>query len=151
MAQIFVINGPNLNLLGTREPQHYGNTTLSDIETRLHAIAEAFGHDLAFYQDNHEGHLIDIIQLAAAHQVDFIIFNPAAYTHTSIALRDAIKASAIPFIELHLSNIYAREAFRATSYFSDIAQGVITGLGDAGYDIALLAACRYLETPVITD
>lgn len=145
MAQIFVINGPNLNLLGNREPDIYGTSRLDQIEERLTNIAQQFGHDLSFYQDNHEGYLIDIIQLAKNHQVDFIIFNPAAYTHTSIALRDCLKATQIPFIEVHLSNIYAREPFRAHSYFSDIAQGVISGLGEVGYEIALLAICRQLE------
>lgn len=145
MAQILVINGPNLNLLGSREAQHYGTDTLEGIEARLQTLAEAFGHDLSFYQDNHEGYLIDLIHLAGEHGVDFIIINPAAFTHTSVALRDALLAVKIPFIEVHLSNVHAREPFRAHSYFSDIARGVITGLGATGYELALIAAHQILE------
>lgn len=144
MAQILVINGPNLNLLGSREVQHYGKITLEGIETRLQALAEAFGHDLSFYQDNHEGHLIDLIHLAGEHGVDFIIINPAAFTHTSVALRDALLGVNIPFIEVHLSNIHAREPFRAQSYFSDVAVGVISGFAATSYELALLAAHRHL-------
>ena len=145
MAQILVINGPNLNLLGSREVQHYGTDTLASIEARLQALAEAFGHDLSFYQDNHEGHLIDLIHLAGEHGVDFIIINPAAFTHTSVALRDALLGVKIPFIEVHLSNVHAREPFRAHSYFSDVARGVITGFGAMSYELALLAAHKHLE------
>ena len=144
MALIFVINGPNLNLLGTREPEHYGKATLDDLEKRLVQMAGEFGHQLEFIQHNHEGLLIDLIQEAGKHRVDFIIMNPAGYTHTSVALRDALAAVAIPFIEVHLSNIHKREDFRQHSYFSDIALGVIAGLGLDGYELALLAAHQYL-------
>lgn len=144
MAQILVLNGPNLNLLGSREPGHYGTDTLESIEARLQALAEAFGHDLSFYQDNHEGYLIDLIHLAGEHGVDFIIINPAAFTHTSVALRDALLGVNIPFIEVHLSNVHAREPFRAHSYFSDVAVGVIAGFGAMSYELALLAAHRHL-------
>lgn len=144
MAQILVLNGPNLNLLGTREPQHYGSVTLADIEERLDELAEAFEHDIEFFQHNHEGTLIDLIHEAGRHEVDFIIFNPAAFTHTSVALRDALKAVDIPFIEVHLSNIHRREAFRRHSYFSDIAVGTISGLGATGYELALIAAHQHL-------
>lgn len=144
MAQILVLNGPNLNLLGTREPQHYGSLTLADIEERLSALAEAFEHEIEFFQHNHEGTLIDLIHEAGRHEVDFIIFNPAAFTHTSVALRDALKAVDIPFIEVHLSNIHRREAFRQHSYFSDIAVGTISGLGATGYELALIAAHQHL-------
>ncbi|SUO92505.1 type II 3-dehydroquinate dehydratase [Suttonella indologenes] len=144
MAQILVLNGPNLNLLGTREPQHYGSVTLADIEKRLDELAEAFELDIEFFQHNHEGTLIDLIHEAGRHEVDFIIFNPAAFTHTSVALRDALKAVDIPFIEVHLSNIHRREAFRRHSYFSDIAVGTISGLGATGYELALIAAHQHL-------
>lgn len=145
MAQILVLNGPNLNLLGTREPQHYGSTTLADIEERLRTLADAFEHDIEFFQHNHEGTLIDLVHEAGRHEVDFIIINPAAFTHTSVALRDAIKAVGIPFIEVHLSNIHNREPFRQHSYFSDIAVGVISGLGAVGYELALIAAHQHLN------
>lgn len=144
MALIFVINGPNLNLLGSREPEHYGKSTIEDLEKRLQQMAGEFGHQLEFIQHNHEGTLIDLIHEAGRHQVDFIIINPAGYTHSSVALRDALAAVAIPFIEVHLSNIYKREDFRKHSYFSDIALGVITGLGLDGYELALLAAHQHL-------
>lgn len=144
MALIFVINGPNLNLLGSREPKHYGNNTLEDIELRLKSMAQDLGHQLEHIQHNHEGTLIDLIHEAGKHEVDFIIINPAAYTHTSVAIRDALAAVAIPFIEVHLSNIYRREAFRQHSYFSDLALGVISGLGATGYELALIAAHHYL-------
>ena len=140
MALIFVINGPNLNLLGSREPKHYGNNTLEDIELRLKSMAQDLGHQLEHIQHNHEGTLIDLIHEAGKHEVDFIIINPAAYTHTSVAIRDALAAVAIPFIEVHLSNIYRREAFRQHSYFSDLALGVISGLG---------AAQRAAATPIL--
>ena len=144
MALIFVINGPNLNLLGSREPKHYGNNTLEDIELRLKSMAQDLGHQLEHIQHNHEGTLIDLIHEAGKHEVDFIIINPAAYTHTSVAIRDALAAVAIPFIEVHLSNIYRREPFRQHSYFSDLALGVISGLGVTGYELALTAAHHYL-------
>jgi len=144
MAKILVLNGPNLNLLGTREPDHYGKTTLKDIDQRLTETAKAAGHELASYQSNAEHELVDRVHQAATDKVAFIIINPAAFTHTSIALRDALAGVAIPFIEVHLSNIYAREDFRQQSYFSDIAVGVISGLGAHGYDLALDAAITRL-------
>jgi 3-dehydroquinate dehydratase II len=145
MAAILVVNGPNLNLLGTREPGHYGRDTLAAIQTRLKAGAKAAGHSLAFIQSNAEHVLIDAIHQAGAEGVGFIIINPAAFTHTSIALRDALLGVAIPFIEVHLSNVHAREPFRAHSFFSDKAVGVISGLGSQGYDLALLAALARIE------
>lgn len=150
MAHIFVINGPNLNLLGVREPEQYGQQTLQDIQTRLETLAEAFSHHLDFVQHNHEGVIVDLIQEAAKEGVDFIIINPAAYTHTSVAIRDALAGVAIPFIEVHLSNIYQREPFRQHSYFSDLAEGVICGLGATGYELAFLAAEKYLATKQTT-
>lgn len=144
MALILVVNGPNLNLLGAREPEHYGTETLPDLEKRLQQLAQPLGHQLEFIQHNHEGILIDLIHEAGKHQVDFIIMNPAAYTHTSVALRDALAGVNIPFIEVHLSNIHRREPFRQHSYFSDLALGVISGLGLDGYEMALLAAHQYL-------
>ncbi|AHF02609.1 type II 3-dehydroquinate dehydratase [Marichromatium gracile] len=140
MAAILVLNGPNLNLLGTREPAHYGSTTLADIERELQQMAARAGHDLAFLQSNAEHVLVDAVHRAAHENVRFIIINPAAFTHTSVALRDALLGVAIPFIEVHLSNVHAREPFRAHSYFSDIAEGVICGLGAEGYALALRAA-----------
>lgn len=144
MPQLFVINGPNLNLLGTREPNHYGQDTIEDLEQRLVELATAFGHELEFIQHNHEGALIDLIHAAGEHAVDFIIINPAALTHTSVALRDALAGVAIPFIEVHISNIHAREPFRQHSYLSDLAEGVICGLGTHGYELAVVAAHHYL-------
>lgn len=138
--KILVLNGPNLNLLGSREPQQYGNSTLDNINERMLALSSEFGDELIFFQSNHEGDLVDSIHNTLDDKVDFIIFNPAAYTHTSIALRDALLAVNIPFIEVHLSNIYQREPFRHHSYFSDIAQGVISGFGAHGYEMALIAA-----------
>jgi 3-dehydroquinate dehydratase-2 len=139
-ARILVLQGPNLNLLGRREPAVYGNTTLADIHRSMEARARAAGVRLETYQSNSEGELIDRIQAAAAEGVEFIIINPAGYTHTSVALRDALAAVAIPFVEVHLSNVHAREPFRHHSYFSDIAVGVIAGLGAQGYQLALEAA-----------
>ncbi len=147
MSTILCLNGPNLNLLGSREPDKYGHETLAAIEARLRAGASAAGVRLAFTQSNAEHELIGAIQRAAADRTAFIIFNPAAFTHTSIALRDALLAVAIPFIEVHLSNVYARESFRAHSYFSDIAVGVISGFGAQGYDLALRAALARLRDP----
>lgn len=144
MATILVIHGPNLNLLGDREPAIYGKTTLAELNDRLQAQAEAAGHGLLSLQSNAESALIDRVQEARHEDVDFILINPAAFTHTSIALRDALAASEIPFIEVHLSNLHAREAFRRHSYFSDLALGVICGLGSDGYDFALQAALRRL-------
>lgn len=138
--RILVLNGPNLNLLGQREPEKYGSVTLAQIHERMLVLSTELGDDLTFFQSNHEGELIDAVHDAEENKIDFIIFNPAAYTHTSVALRDALLAVDIPFIEIHLSNIYQREAFRQHSYFSDIAAGVISGLGAHGYEMALIAA-----------
>ena len=138
MASILVLNGPNLNLLGSREPGKYGHDTLEDIEHRL--IDLAHGHHVDFFQSNAEFELIERIHAAAVDDTDFIIINPAAFTHTSIALRDALLGVSIPFIEVHLSNVHAREDFRHHSYFSDVAVGVISGLGAQGYELALAAA-----------
>jgi len=135
--RILVLHGPNLNLLGTREPAVYGRTTLADIDNALLAQAQAAGAELATFQSNHEGALVDRIQAARGESIDFIVINPAAYTHTSVAIRDALAGVGIPFVEVHLSNVHAREAFRHHSYFSDIAQGVICGLGWRGYTYAL--------------
>jgi len=146
MAQLLLLNGPNLNLLGRREPHLYGSTTLADIEKAAAAAAEAAGHELATFQTNSEAALVDRIQQAAGH-VDFILLNPGALTHTSVALRDALLAVGIPFIEIHLSNVYAREEFRRHSYVSDVAVGVIAGLGAQGYLLALQAACEQLARP----
>jgi len=145
MATILVLNGPNLNLLGTREPEIYGSQTLADINRELDKIAEDMGHGVDSYQSNAEHELIERIQHAPGDDVKFIIINPAGFTHTSVAIRDAITAVDIPFIELHLSNIFAREAFREHSYFSDIAVGVISGLGAKGYEMALRAALAYID------
>ncbi|MDZ7751657.1 MAG: type II 3-dehydroquinate dehydratase [Gammaproteobacteria bacterium] len=142
MGRILVLHGPNLNLLGTREPDKYGTETLAAIDARLVALAEEAGLGLDCYQSNAEHALIDRIHGAAAADVGFIIFNPAAFTHTSVALRDALLAVDIPFIEVHLSNVHRREGFRRRSYFSDIAVGVISGFGAEGYDMALSAAAR---------
>lgn len=143
MAKILVLNGPNLNLLGSREPEIYGAQTLEHITQRLTELAHDAGVALECVQSNAEHVLVDRIQAARA-DVDFIIINPAAFTHTSVALRDALAAVAIPFIELHLSNVHAREAFRRHSYLSDIALGVISGLGAQGYELALQAALHHL-------
>jgi len=143
MARLLLLNGPNLNLLGQREPHVYGATTLADIERAAAAAAAAAGHQLEAFQTNSEAALVDRIQQAAG-QVDFILLNPGALTHTSVALRDALLAVAIPFIEIHLSNVHAREEFRRHSYVSDVAVGVITGLGALGYQLALQAACERL-------
>jgi 3-dehydroquinate dehydratase-2 len=139
---VLIIHGPNLNLLGTREPEIYGRETLQDINARLAATAEASSVELQSFQSNHEGALVDRIQQAGRERVDFIVINPAAYTHTSVALRDALAAVRIPFIEVHLSNVHAREPFRRHSYFSDLATGTICGLGTQGYDLALAFAMR---------
>ncbi|MCL6270572.1 type II 3-dehydroquinate dehydratase [Sansalvadorimonas sp. 2012CJ34-2] len=145
MATILVLHGPNLNLLGTREPDVYGTTTLDDINQLLTDQALAAGHHLQYLQSNAEYELIERIHDAAHQGIDCIIFNPAAFTHTSIALRDALLGVGIPFYEVHLSNVHSREAFRHHSYFSDVAVGVICGLGAAGYEFALQAAIRSLE------
>jgi len=138
MANILVLHGPNLNLLGTREPETYGSTTLAEIEERLQTLAT--GHRLDCFQSNAEGALIDRIHQAGREGVDFILINPAALTHTSIALRDALLGVDIPFFEIHISNVFAREAFRHHSYLSDVAIGVISGFGAQGYELALAAA-----------
>lgn len=146
MAKILLLNGPNLNLLGRREPTHYGTATLADVEQRLGDQAHAAGSELVSLQSNSEAALIERIHEAAEEGVDCILINPAAFTHTSIALRDALLATAIPFIEIHISNIHAREAFRGHSYFSDIASGLICGLGTFGYDLALQAGLEHTAT-----
>ena len=146
MARILLLNGPNLNLLGSREPDLYGRTTLPDLERSLTTLAHNSGHQLETFQSNSEAELVDRIQGAAAN-VDFILINPGAFTHTSVALRDALLAVAIPFIEVHLSNVHAREDFRRHSYFSDIAEGTISGLGPVGYELALRAADDLLRRP----
>ena len=142
---ILVLQGPNLNLLGSREPSIYGHETLEDIHHPLHKHATLANVKLETFQSNHEGELIDRIQKAKKDQVDAILFNPGGYTHTSVALRDALSAVSIPFIEVHLSNIHKREAFRHHSYFSEIAVGVICGLGSMGYRLALEAAINDLS------
>jgi len=136
-AVVLVLHGPNLNLLGTREPMIYGRETLGEINARLQATGRRLGVEVRCFQSNSEGALVDRVQAALGERTGFIVANPAAYTHTSVALRDALSAVGIPFIEVHLSNIHAREAFRRHSYFSDIALGTICGLGSQGYDLAL--------------
>ena len=147
MARVLLLNGPNLNLLGSREPGLYGAETLESIEKRSADVAREAGHELSTFQSNAEHELIDRIHRAPADGIAFLIFNPGAFTHTSIALRDAIAAVRLPFIEVHLSNTYAREPFRRHSYFSDIAVGVIAGLGAFGYELAVRAAARQLAHP----
>lgn len=144
-SSILVIQGPNLNLLGTREPEVYGKTTLEDIHAKLGTTSKSNSVELSTFQSNHEGELIDRVQKAKKDEVDFIIINPGAFTHTSVALRDALAGVAIPFIEVHLSNIHRREEFRKHSYLSDIATGVICGLGAIGYELALQAAIAHLK------
>lgn len=142
---ILLLNGPNLNLLGAREREHYGSDTLPAIEARLAAQATAAGSKLTTFQSNSEAELVERIQQAAREAVDFILINPAAYTHTSVAMRDALAAVAIPFIEIHLSNVFAREAFRRESYFTDLAVGIISGLGAKGYELALEYALQHAK------
>ena len=144
MATILVLHGPNLNMLGTREPAVYGSETLADINARLTFTCIEAGHHLQHLQSNAEYELIERLHDARNEGVNFILINPAAFTHTSVALRDAILASDIPFIEVHISNVYKREPFRHHSYFSDIAVGTISGLGPYGYDLALQAALRQI-------
>jgi 3-dehydroquinate dehydratase II len=144
MARLLVLHGPNLNLLGRREPEIYGHTTLADIDSDLAARAMAAGHELESFQSNAEHILVERIQ-AARDAVDFILINPAAFTHTSVAIRDALAAVGIPFIEVHLSNPHTREPFRHTSYFSDLAVGVVAGFGPLSYGLALAGAIRHLE------
>ncbi len=143
--KILVLNGPNLNLLGTREPALYGTTTLADVEAASRAEAQAHGHELLGFQSNHEGSLVDRIHAARGEGVAFVVINPGAFTHTSVALRDALAGVAIPFIEVHISNVHRREPFRHHSYLSDIAEGVIVGLGTQGYVMALQGAAAWLQ------
>ena len=145
MTAILLLNGPNLNLLGTREPETYGRLTLADIEQQAAAHAQTLGYPLSSFQTNAEHALIDRIHAAKHDGTGFIIINPGAWTHTSIALRDALLGVSIPFIEVHISNVHAREAFRQHSYLSDIARGVITGLGAQGYEFAITAAAQFLR------
>jgi 3-dehydroquinate dehydratase-2 len=147
MARVLLLNGPNLNLLGSREPGVYGADTLESIEKRAAELAREAGHELVAFQSNSEADLIGQIHGAAGAGTRFLIINPAAFTHTSIALRDALLAVRLPFVEVHLSNTHAREPFRQHSYFSDIAVGVITGLGAFGYELAVRAAVRHLAKP----
>ena len=144
MARILLVNGPNLNLLGTREPEIYGADTLGDIEARAAAVARECGHELAAFQSNAEHELIGRVHQAGRESTDFLILNPGAFTHTSVALRDAIAAVRLPFLEVHLSNVHAREDFRRHSYFADIAVGSIVGLGAYGYELAVRAVARLL-------
>jgi len=144
MARLLMLNGPNLGQLGRREPGLYGTTSLADIETKLRARATAAGHELDAFQSDSEAELIQRVHASREQGVALILFNPAAFTHTSIALRDALLAAQVPFIELHLSNVAAREAFRHHSYFADIALGTIAGFGVASYELALEAAIRHL-------
>lgn len=144
MAKLLLLNGPNLNLLGSREPGVYGHTDLAEIESLLSTQAERLGHEMECYQSNAESQLLDRVQRARDNGIEFILLNPGALTHTSIALRDALLAVAVPFIEIHLSNIYGRESFRHKSYISDIASGCLIGLGAQGYELALQAAHKQL-------
>ena len=144
MARLLLLNGPNLNLLGTREPALYGTETLKDIEQRAAATARESGHEILTFQSNAEHELIERLHRARSENVEFMIINPGAFTHTSIALRDAVLATGLPFIEVHLSNPHGREAFRRQSYFSDIAVGVVSGLGAFGYEAAVRAAALRL-------
>ena len=146
MATILIINGPNLNMLGTREPDIYGKDSLNDILSALKTHAQTLNHKIQTFQSNAEHELIQIIQQAKQQNIHFIIINPGAFTHTSIAIRDAFLAVKIPFLEVHLSNVFARESFRHHSFLSDIAVGMISGFGTYGYTIALLAANHYLTT-----
>lgn len=146
MAIILVLNGPNLNLLGTREPDVYGHTTLDQIEKSLHQQVQESGHTLEFFQSNAEHELVERIHAAGRQPVDFILFNPGALTHTSIALRDALLGTGLRFYEVHISNVFGREPFRRHSYLSDIAEGVISGFGAHGYELALTAALRRIES-----
>ncbi len=151
IGSVLVLQGPNLNLLGTREPEIYGRETLNEIHQQLHAQASASNLHLITYQSNHEGEIIDRVQLAKTEGVNFIILNPGGYSHTSVAIRDALVGVDIPFIEVHLSNIHQREAFRHHSYFSDVALGVICGLGSIGYRLALDAVIAKLKNKALID
>ncbi len=145
MSSFLLINGPNLNLLGSREPEVYGTARLEDIEARCVELANGMGHELVCFQSNAEHELIDTVQQAATDGVEFIILNPGGFTHTSVALRDAFLAVQIPFIEIHLSNTFAREEFRHNSYFSDIANSCLFGFGALGYELALTAAHQHVS------
>lgn len=145
MARLLLLNGPNLNLLGSREPAVYGNTSLKDVEARLATLASKYGHHIDCFQSNAEHEIVDRLHRAATDGVEFILLNPGAFTHTSVAIRDALLAVGIPFIEIHLSNVFARESFRHKSYFSDIAAGCLFGLGAQGYELALQAAHTLLS------
>lgn len=145
MAKLLLLNGPNLNLLGRREPERYGTDNLEQLTARLAKTATTHGHELAAFQSNSEAALIERIHAAADEEVAWILFNPAAFTHTSVALRDALLGVGIPFIEVHISNVHAREPYRRHSYFSDIAAGTISGFGTWGYELALETACRRLS------
>ena len=147
MRRLLVLHGPNLNLLGTREPEVYGRVTLGEIDQALVARAQEAGFELATFQSNHEGQLVDRVQAARTEAVEFVVINPAAYTHRSVALRDALAGVGIPFVEIHLSNVHRREPFRHHSYFSDLAEGVICGLGWKGYLYALEFALERLASP----
>ena len=147
MASLLVLHGPNLNLLGRREPAQYGRETLADVDGRLRAIAVEAGHELDCFQSNAEHELVERLHRAGEEGVAFVVVNPAAFTHTSIALRDAFLGTGLPFIEVHLSNVHRREPFRHRSYLSDVAEGVIAGLGADGYECALRAAIRRLQAP----
>ena len=142
---ILVLHGPNLNMLGLREPEHYGSATLESINQSLTSKARAANIALETFQSNSEGDLVTKIQSLATHKVDFVIINPAAFTHTSVAMRDALSTVKVPFIEVHLSNVFAREAFRHHSYFTDIAVGIISGLGAQGYALALDYAIQHID------
>ena len=146
MKKILVINGPNLNLLGSREPGLYGSATLQDIDEDLLRTGRELGVDVSTFQSNHEGEIVDRIQTAPAEGYGVIVINPAAFTHTSVAIRDALAACGLPFVEIHISNIHAREPFRQKSLVSDIASGIVAGFGPAGYRLALTGACDLLET-----
>lgn len=145
MPRVLVINGPNLNLLGTREPEVYGSTTLADVENGLRAQAAALGLDIDCFQSNHEGAIVDRIHQARSEGVDFVLINPGAYTHTSVAIRDAFSGVAIPFVEVHISNVHKREAFRHHSYLSAIAEAVMAGFGTQGYGLALQFVAQRLR------
>ncbi|CAN5606181.1 type II 3-dehydroquinate dehydratase [soil metagenome] len=146
MAKLLVLHGPNLNLLGSREPEVYGRTTLAEIDADLQARAMAAGHELESFQSNAEHALVERVQAIGADDTDFVLVNPAGLTHSSVSLRDALAAVAVPFIEVHLSNPHAREPFRRTSYFSDLAVGVVCGFGALSYGLALAAALRQLDS-----
>ena len=143
--KILLINGPNLNLLGTREPEKYGRTTLPEVEAMVHAEAATLGVELATFQSNHEGAIVDRIQAARTEGVAGVVLNPGAFTHTSVAIRDALLGTATPFIEIHVSNVHAREAWRHHSYFSDVAAGIVIGFGADGYRLALQGLVKKLR------